>query len=56
LWRREFCCIFHGSAYGSSEGFLLPIGRFSVSGDGNALIADITKERIQRFPGFDKSS
>jgi hypothetical protein len=35
--------------------FLLPIGHVALSDDGNALLADITKERVERFPGFDKS-
>jgi hypothetical protein len=35
--------------------FLLPIGHVALSDTGNALVADITKERVARFPGFDKS-
>jgi hypothetical protein len=35
--------------------FLVPIGHVAISSDGNALIADITKEQVERFPGFDKS-
>ena len=34
--------------------FLLPIGHVALSSDGNGLVADITKERVERFPGFDK--
>jgi PRC-barrel domain protein len=34
--------------------FLLPIGHVALSDDGTALVADITKERVKRFPGFDK--
>jgi uncharacterized protein YrrD len=35
--------------------FLLPIGHVTLSPDRSALIADISKERIESFPGFDKS-
>jgi sporulation protein YlmC with PRC-barrel domain len=34
--------------------FLLPIGHAVLSGDGTKLIADVTKERVNRFPGFHK--
>jgi hypothetical protein len=34
--------------------FLLPIGHVTVSRDGTALTADIAKERVESFPGFDK--
>jgi len=35
--------------------FLLPIGHVSLNSDGSKLVADITKDRVERFPGFDKS-
>jgi sporulation protein YlmC with PRC-barrel domain len=34
--------------------FLLPIGHVSFSAGSDRLIADIGKERVERFPGFDK--
>jgi hypothetical protein len=34
--------------------FLLPIGHAVLDETGKTLIADITKERVERFPGFDK--
>jgi len=34
--------------------FLLPIGHAALNADGTRLIADVTKERVKRFPGFDK--
>jgi hypothetical protein len=33
--------------------FLLPIGHAMLSSDGAKLIADVSKERMKRFPGFD---
>jgi sporulation protein YlmC with PRC-barrel domain len=34
--------------------FLLPVGHVALSGDGTELVADISKEHVERFPGFDK--
>lgn len=34
--------------------FLLPVGHARLNGDATALVTDITKDRIERFPGFDK--
>jgi hypothetical protein len=33
---------------------LLPVGHAMLAASGDKLIADITKERVERFPGFDK--
>jgi len=34
--------------------FLLPIGHAGLNADGAGLTADITKDRVKRFPGFNK--
>lgn len=34
--------------------FLLPIGHAVMSQDGSKIIADVTKKRVNRFPGFHK--
>jgi sporulation protein YlmC with PRC-barrel domain len=34
--------------------FLLPIGHVSLAPDSSRLTADITKDRVERIPGFDK--
>jgi sporulation protein YlmC with PRC-barrel domain len=34
--------------------FLLPVGHVTLAPDNSRLIADITKERVERIPGFDK--
>jgi hypothetical protein len=39
----------------SHKHVLLPIGHAMLSSDGSKLIADLTQERVKRFPGFDKS-
>jgi uncharacterized protein YrrD len=36
--------------------FLLPIGHVTLSADATLLTADITKDRVKGFPGFDKSA
>jgi hypothetical protein len=32
---------------------LMPVGHAMLSSDGKKLIADVAKERVKRFPGFD---
>ena len=34
--------------------FLLPMGHAGLDADGSRLTADITKEHVERFPGFSK--
>jgi hypothetical protein len=34
--------------------FLLPIGHMSLATGNNKLIADVPKDRVEKFPGFDK--
>jgi len=34
--------------------FLLPIGHVSLASDNSRLTSDITKDRVERIPGFDK--
>jgi len=34
--------------------FLLPIGHVTLDDTGKKLMADLTKDRVERFPGFDK--
>ena len=43
-----------GAGWFIHKHFLLPIGHVALSDDGKSLVADITKERVKRFPGFDK--
>jgi hypothetical protein len=35
--------------------FLLPMGHVTLSPDRSVLLADISKERIESFPGFEKA-
>ena len=38
----------------TSKFFLLPVGHVSLDSAGQRLIADVTRERVSRFPGFDR--
>lgn len=38
----------------TSKYFLLPVGHVSLDTAGQRLVADITRERVARFPGFDR--
>jgi hypothetical protein len=38
-----------------SKHFLLPVGHVRFDANRKALVADVTKERVERFPGFDLS-
>lgn len=35
--------------------FLLPIGHAALNPDSTALVADVTRDRVKQFPGFNKS-
>lgn len=36
-----------------SKHFLLPIGHAALDSEGHRLVADLTKDHVKRFPGFD---
>ncbi|MCU1381430.1 MAG: hypothetical protein JWL71_127 [Acidobacteria bacterium] len=44
-----------GAGWFMHKHFLLPIGHATLDAGGTKLVADLTKERVKRFPGFDKS-
>jgi hypothetical protein len=35
---------------------LLPVGHVMMSADGTRLVAELSKKRVRRFPGFDRSA
>ena len=37
-----------------SRQFLLPLGRTKLDNDRDALVVNLTKDQVKRFPGFDK--
>src|SRR3954462_9912502 len=44
-----------GAGWFMHKPFLLPIGHATLDQGGKKLVADVTKERVKRFPGVDKS-
>jgi sporulation protein YlmC with PRC-barrel domain len=51
---RPYHVVVDAGGWFTHKHFLLPIGHAMLSDDEAKLIADVTKERVKRFPGFDK--
>lgn len=53
---RPYYVVVDSGGWFKSKRFLLPVGhaRLDSDADGDALIADVSRDRIERFPGFDK--
>jgi hypothetical protein len=51
---RPYYLVVDSGGWFKSKDFLLPIGHTRLDPARDALIADVSKERIDRFPGFDK--
>ena len=53
---RPYYVVVDAGGWFKSKHFLLPVGhaRINANGDYDALIADVPRDRIERFPGFDK--
>lgn len=54
---RPFYVVVDSGGWFKSKRFLMPIGhaRLESDNDGDSLEVDISRDRIDRFPGFDKS-
>jgi len=54
---RPYYVVVDSGGWFRSKRFLLPIGHAAMESDerGRALVADLARERISRFPGFDKA-
>lgn len=52
-WRPYYVVVDSGGWFKSKE-FLVPIGHAHIDDDRDALVIGIAKERIERFPGFDR--
>jgi hypothetical protein len=50
---RPYHVVVAAGGWFSHKHVLVPIGHAMLSGDGKKLIADVAKERVKRFPGFD---
>ncbi|HUR32700.1 MAG TPA: PRC-barrel domain-containing protein [Vicinamibacterales bacterium] len=51
---RPYYVVVDSGGWFKSKDFLVPIGHAHLDGDRDALVVDIAKERIERFPGFDR--
>jgi hypothetical protein len=53
---RPYYVVVDAGGWFKSKHFLLPVGHVRMDADNDALVADLSKERIERFPGFDKDN
>jgi hypothetical protein len=53
---RPYYVVVDAGGWFKTRHFLLPVGHAGlvVADDGEALVADLTKAQVERFPGFDK--
>lgn len=51
---RPYYVVVDAGGWFKSKFFLLPIGHIGLASTERSLVADITKERIDRYPGFDR--
>jgi PRC-barrel domain len=52
---RPYYVVVDAGGWFKSKHFLMPIGHVRFDADREMLMADLTKERVERFPGFDLS-
>lgn len=50
---RPYHVVVNAGGWFTHKHFLVPIGHVTL--EGSTLTADLTKDRVKRFPGFDKS-
>src|ERR1700712_5109133 len=51
---RPYYVVVDSGGWFKSKNYLLPVGHARMDGDNDALVVDLAKDRIERFPGFDK--
>ena len=51
---RPYYVVVEAGGWFTSKLFLLPIGHVSFNGDQKQLVADLTRDRVRNFPGFDR--
>lgn len=50
---RTYYIVVDGPGWFMSKQYLLPIGQVRMSSGHDALVADLTREQVNKFPGFD---
>ena len=51
---RPYYVVVDAGGWFKSKHFLMPIGHMRLDADADSLIADVDRDRVSRFPGFDK--
>ena len=51
---RPYYVVVDAGGWFKSKHFLLPIGHARLDTDADSLVADVTRDRVSKFPGFDK--
>jgi hypothetical protein len=51
---RPYYVVVDSGGWFKSKHFLIPVGHIRFNADDESLVADIGRDRIDRFPGFDK--
>jgi hypothetical protein len=51
---RPYYVVVDNDGWFTTKHFLVPVGHIRLDESRNVLVADLTRERISRFPGFDK--
>ena len=51
---RPYYVVIDAGGWFTSKYFLLPVGHVGLDANGTKLIADVPRERVKRFPGFDR--
>ena len=51
---RPYYVVVDSGGWFKSKHYLVPVGHARLDGERGAMLADLTRERIKRFPGFDK--
>lgn len=53
---RPYYAVVDGGGWFKSKFFLLPIGHVGLDIASRKLVADVERERVQRYPGFDRDA
>lgn len=52
---RPYYVVVDSGGWFKSKNFLVPIGHAKIDDDRDAIVVDLAKSRIERFPGFDRN-
>src|SRR5512147_738845 len=52
--QRAYYIVVDSGGWFSSRKFLVPVGHARVDGDGDALVLDVARDTISRYPEYDR--